>query len=74
MMSDDAISQEEIDALLNGGLVGGDSSPEPAADTSSAGGDDMDSGAGEVQRGTAVYLYAVLRRACVAEKFQFGAG
>lgn len=41
MMSDDAISQEEIDALLNGGLVGGDSSPEPAADTSSAGGDDI---------------------------------
>ena len=33
-MSDDMISQEEIDALLNGGLAGGDSAPAGDADSS----------------------------------------
>lgn len=41
MMSDDAISQEEIDALLNGGLMGGDSSADTASAASSSGGDDI---------------------------------
>lgn len=35
-MRDDMISQEEIDALLNGGMLGGDSSSDAPADTSSS--------------------------------------